>query len=116
MLTSSAKAKGRALAKWLKHELLKRFHTLGADDISVTSSGTTGGDITLSTAGYTSIPYQWECKNYHRFGVYAHFEQACSHGDREPVLILKANGLQPLAVCRAEHFLDLLKGTNETKI
>ena len=116
MLTSSAKAKGRALAKWLKDEILQRFNHLHADDLSVTPSGVTGGDLTQSPAATALLPYQWECKAYARFAGYAFYDQAARHGDREPIVIIRANRRRPLAIIDAEHFLDLLKGTNETKI
>ena len=116
MLTSSAKAKGRALAKWLKDEILQRFNHLHADDLSVTPSGVTGGDLTQSPAANTILPYQWECKSHARFAGYAFLDQAAGHGTREPVVVLRANRRRPIVIVDAEHFLDLLKGTNETQI
>ena len=109
MLTSSAKSKGRALAKWLKDALLQRFEHLQPDDLTVTPSGVTGGDLTQSPAATSVLPYQWECKSHARFAGYAFFDQAYEHGDREPVVIVRANHRRPLAIIDAEHFLDLLK-------
>ena len=114
MLTSSAKAKGRALAKWLKDAILARNDVLGSGDITVTSSGTTGEDLGCSPAARARFPYQVECKNHARMAVYDFYDQAVGHGSFEPLVVIKANRRKPLVVVDAEHFLDLVRKTTTT--
>lgn len=113
MKPSSAKAKGRRLAQWLKGAILGHYPSLGEDDIGVTSSGTTGEDITLSPAARGFVPFQFECKNRKAFAICRDYEQATSHGTREPALVIKENRGQPLVLVRATIFLELLKGYNK---
>lgn len=108
MLTSSAKAKGRRLCQWLKDALLRRSQ-LGIDDIRVTSSGAGGEDVSLSPQARTLFPVQFECKNVARFAGYAYYDQATQHGRHTPVVIVKGNHREPLALLKAEDFLDLLQ-------
>ena len=115
MKTSSAKAKGRRLATYVKEAILGRFTGLGGDDVIVTGSGATGEDLTLSPLARSRVPFQIECKNRAAIAIYRDFEQAISHGDREPLLVIKENRSEPLAVLRADHFFDLLKELQNLK-
>lgn len=108
MKPSSAKAKGRRLAQWLKAEILRNYPALKPDDIGVTSSGTTGEDITLSPAARDAVPFQFECKNRKAFSICRDFDQAVGHGDREPVLVIKENRGEPLVLIKAQTFFELL--------
>lgn len=109
MKTSSAKQKGRLLQQWLCKELLKRFPSLEAGDITNTSMGCQGEDVKLSPAARKLIPMQFECKSLAKVAVYQHMEQAKTHGLFDPVVIIKQNHSKPLAVLDAELFFDLLK-------
>lgn len=108
MLTSSAKAKGRALAKWLRNRILDQFPALTADDVRVTSSGAGGEDVTLSSGARRVLPYQFECKSYRRFAVYDAYDQAVSHGPHTPVVVIKQNGRDPLVILHLDDWLDLV--------
>lgn len=108
MKTSSAKAKGRRLAQWVKDVLLGFSPQLKEDDLVITSSGDTGEDLRLSPAARAIYPIQIECKNHKAFAIYGDYDQASSHGDYFPVLVIKANRREPLAVVDAEYFFALL--------
>ena len=109
MTPQSAKNKGRILAKWLKNEILKKFTQLKQDDIRVTSSGAGGEDLSLSPRARASLNVQFECKSRASFIGYTFYEQSVSHGEFIPVVIIKANHREPLALLSAEHFLQLLQ-------
>jgi len=124
MKTSSAKAKGRRLAQWVKDVLIGFAPFLKDGDIIVTSSGTTGEDVVLSPRAREVYPVQIECKNHKAFAVYSDYDQAVSHGPFNAVLVIKANHREPLAVVDAGLFFTLLcersvlaemKGVNATK-
>ena len=107
MKTSSCKAKGAALCKWTRDKLLDMF-ILEPDDLRVTSSGTTGEDLQLSPAARKLLPIQFEMKNMAQIGVYKFYEQAQTHGNYEPVVVMKQNRSKPLVCCDAEYFFSLL--------
>jgi hypothetical protein len=104
----SAKAKGRKHQNYVRDELLKIFPELEYDDIVSTSMGVTGEDIKLSPAARKLIPYQIECKSKAKSQVHTHYEQAKSHGDYEPLVLIKADRKPVLAVVSWEHFKILL--------
>jgi hypothetical protein len=104
--TSSAKAKGRNLQKWVAARLLEHAaKELEGDDIKSTSMGAGGEDVMLSPAARKVYPWQIECKSYARIAVYDFYNQACSHGTHEPIVFIKQNGCKPLAVMDAEYFI-----------
>lgn len=109
MKTSSAKAKGRKLQQWVRDEILKRFPELHPDDVKSTSMGVNGEDVQLSPAAREKLPIQLEMKNNARHAVYRIYEQCQTHGNHEPVCIIKENRAKPLAVVDAEFLLDLLQ-------
>jgi hypothetical protein len=92
---------------------LKTFPSLGKDDVRSTSMGMGGEDVQLSTAARKLIPYQTECKNKARSQLHTWYEQAASHGDHEPLLIVKRNNDVTLATVSLEHFMELVKKNNE---
>lgn len=63
----------------------------------------------LSPAARKVVPYQVECKNLARHAVYKHYDQAITHGGYQPLLIIKQNRREPLAVVDAKHFFELIK-------
>lgn len=110
MTPKSAKAKGRVLQNWLADSLRDFFAEYLKDgDIKPAIMGETGADIKFSPLAQLHIPYQFECKNKAKYAVYTDYEQACEHGELEPVLIIKENGKRPLAVVDAVHFLSLIE-------
>lgn len=71
--------------------------------------GATGEDVTLSPAARKKVPYQIECKNKATSQVHTYYDQAKSHGNHEPVVIVKKDRDIPLAVISLDNFLKLLK-------
>jgi hypothetical protein len=108
MKPQSAKAKGRNLQKWVVEQLQKRFPQLRQGDLVSTSMGAGGEDVKLSPAARDAIPYQFECKSLAKVAVYNYYEQAKTHGNHEPVAVVKQNGKKPLVVVDAEVFFDLI--------
>lgn len=109
MKTQSAKAKGRRLQQAVRDGILQRFPALEPDDVRSTSMGAGGEDVQLSPAARKCFPYQVECKNLASIAIYKHYEQASGHNNYEPLLVVKQNRSNPLAVVDLEHFLDLVK-------
>ncbi len=69
MKTSSCKAKGRNLQKWVRDLILESFPSLEADDVRSTSMGAGGEDVQLSPAARKLFPYSLECKNVEKLNV-----------------------------------------------
>lgn len=114
MKTSSCKAKGRALCATVQQGLLKLFPELDPTDIRVTSSGTNGEDLQFSPAARKMIPISVEGKNRAAFAIYKDYTQAKSNaGVHTPVLVIKQNRSQPLAVVDLDIFLQLLRKAYE---
>ena len=107
MKTSSAKAKGRNLQKWVVSQLVEH---LGAnpEDIESRPMGSQGEDIILGKQSRQIFPYSVECKNQEKVNVweaYAQAEQNCK--GYEPVVVIKRNRTKPLVLVDAEHFVEL---------
>lgn len=109
MKPQSAKSKGRNFQQLIRDLLLDLFSMLEKDDIRSTSMGAGGEDIILSPAARKLIPYQIECKAKARAQVYTWYEQAKTHGDHEPIVVVKQDRKKPLVIVDAEHFFQLLK-------
>lgn len=112
MKTSSAKAKGRALQKWVRDKLLEWFPTLDADDVRSTSMGAQGEDIQLSAKARNQFPFTVECKNQEGFKkIYDAYEQAKNNVTKNtlPVVIIKSNRKVPLAIVDAEFFIEAMQ-------
>lgn len=101
----------------IRDSILKYFPELTEDDVRSTSMGAGGEDVTLSQAARKVLPIQVECKNKEKFAVYKDYDQACEHGKYDPVLFIKQNQREPLAVVNAEWFLQLMRKLhiNESK-
>ena len=112
MTPQSAKNKGRKLQQWVKNTLLILSPELEEDDVRSTSMGNGGEDVQLSPAARKLFPIQIECKNKAKYAVYKDYEQAKEHGDYTPVLIIKQNNSQPLAVEDARWLLEKLKNVS----
>lgn len=111
MKTSSAKAKGRNLQKYICSCILKFFPAIPILDVVSRPMGSQGTDILLSAKAKEFFPYKVECKNQEAFAnVYKAFEQAVSQKeDGEPLLIIKRNRTKPLAIMDFDHFMKLVK-------
>jgi len=118
MRPQSAKAKGRRLCKRFK-EILDYVFKFEDGDVRVTSSGVTGEDILLSPHAQRLFPYSTECKNQETLQLWKSWDQARQHSTktgRTPVLIIKRNGSEMLAVIPADHFVSLVRDANGTVV
>jgi len=73
--------------------------------------GAQGEDLMLSQAARDLFPYSIECKNQEAINIWAAWNQATTNsGGHQPLLIIKRNRAQPLAVVDAKHFIQLSTG------
>ena len=110
MKQSSRQNKARYLQNLVKDKIIKLFNLTNAD-IRTSNTGENGEDVKLLTLTAKKVfPYATECKNTEQFiGMYKNFKQSRGHNHREPLLIIKMNRQQPLAVISLEHFFELLE-------
>ena len=114
MKSASCKAKGRRAAKEVKAAMLARFKMLKDDDINVTSSGTTGEDLTLSPRARAFIDLSPEVKNQESLNIWAALAQAESNaGEHTPVVFFRRNKSKMYAALAADDLLDLYVRINE---
>ena len=109
MKTSSAKAKGRNLQKWVVSKLIEHLQ-LDEEDLESRPMGSSGEDIIMGKLSRQKFPYSVECKNQEKVNVweaYAQAEQNCK--GYEPVVVIKRNRQKPLVLLDAEHFVELCK-------
>lgn len=106
---SSAKQKGRLLQNKIRDDLLGEFPSLTNDDVRSTSMGAAGEDVQLSQAARKLFPYQTECKSKATSQIHTYYEQAKTHGDNEPLVLVKQNRKEILAIVSWEHFKKLIK-------
>jgi hypothetical protein len=112
MTPGAAKSKGRRAQQFVRDAILETFPSLTTDDVRSTSMGATGEDVTLSTAARKLLPYQIECKNKAKSQMHTWYEQAASHGDSEPLLVVHRDRGIYLATVSLNHFLKLMKIIN----
>ena len=105
----SLKAKGRYLQNVVKDKIVELFPYLKKKDIRCARDSEPGSDIKLlSLTARKLFPYDVECKNREEYRtIYKHFKQAVGHSPREPLLVIKMNREEPLAVITLDHFFDL---------
>ena len=111
MLTSSCKAKGRALQQTFRDCLrnIGRGHGLEDDDIKSTGMGQSGVDVTLSPAalkvfGHLAV----ECKNVEALNVVKVFwDHAAKYPGSYPLLVHKRNKTMPLVTMQLVDFLEI---------
>lgn len=109
MQPASAKAKGRRCQQQVAKDILELFPQLTKDDVRSTSMGVTGADIQLSQAAKGVFPYQVECKAKAKSPVHTLYEQAKTHGDLEPLVLVKKDRDVILAIVSWEHLQKLIK-------
>ena len=68
--------------------------------------GAGGEDIMLSAKARNMFPYSVECKNQETLNVWKAFVY-------QPLLIIKKNRKEPLAVVEANHFIELIDNSKE---
>ena len=109
MKTSSAKAKGRLLQQLVAKKLRESFPQFTELDIKSTSMGVTGEDVQLSQPAKNLLCIQIECKNRAKIAVFQDYAQAKTHGNAEPVVVLKQNRTKPLVLIDLDYYMKLLK-------
>ena len=109
MTPQSAKAKGGNLQKLVAKKLREYFPQFTELDITSTSMGVNGEDVKLSQPAKNLLGIQIECKNRAKIAVFQDYAQAKTHGNAEPVVVLKQNHSKPLALVDLDYFINLLK-------
>ena len=109
MNNNSRKAKSRYLQNIVREKIIRLFK-LDPGDIRTSNTGENGEDIKLlSITSKRAFPYSVECTNTEQYiGLYRKFKQAKKHNHREPILVLKKNRSEPLAVITLDHFFELI--------
>lgn len=109
MKVASKKAKGRNLQKLVVQKILAKFPQLTERDVASTSMGASGIDVQLSEAAAKLFPFATECKAQEALSLYPAFEQAKANAkDLTPLLIVKKNRQEVLAVLRLDDFMKLV--------
>ena len=114
MNNKSRKAKGRILQNLVRDKVQKLFPSLKKDDIRTSLMSETGADVKLiSLMARKLMPYDIETKNREEYKtIYKHYKHACKHGNSQPLLVIKMNRENPLAVIDLDHFMELLARAN----
>ncbi len=111
MKTSSAKNKGRLFQQLVRDRICKLLKPYGvvAEDVKSTSMGVSGVDVQLSPFAKQFLPIAVECKSHARMAIYSLWEQAVSNASQgvKPVLFIKANQKEPLAVLSLDDYMYL---------
>ena len=111
MLTSSAKAKGRNLQNIVVEYVRKLVSPpCEPSDVKSTPLGTQGPDVWLSGCAKELFPFQVECKVRAKMALSGWWEQAVGHceGRDKPLLVVRWDRGEPLAVMKLEDLFDLL--------
>jgi len=111
----SRKAKGKEFQNFLRQDIID---TIGVHekDILSTPMGLNGCDIYLSQAARGLFPFGIEAKRTERLDLWGAWEQACTNATREelhPLLVVKRNKTEPLAILRWFDFICLMERLNE---
>ena len=110
MKYNSKKRKFLKLQNQIRIKILKAFPHLKKKDVDIATEGQSGPDILLSRIGKKLCPYQYEIKSQNRMAtIYKWFAQASKKTRLNPVVVMKANGREPLVVLDVDHFFDLIK-------
>ena len=109
MKPQSAKAKGRNLQKRVRDAILEAYPDLTDRDVRSTSMGAGGVDILLSERAIGTFPYSVECKCRASMAIYDLWADTTDNvaPGTHPLLVVKANNKEPLAVVSLQHFMEL---------
>jgi hypothetical protein len=115
--TSSAKSKGRLLQKKVRDSVLDTFPELSELDVRSTSMGVSGVDIQLSKTALDTFPYSVECKSRAKMDVYRLWQDTTDNlaPNTNPLLVIKMNHKDPLAVVTLKHFMELTAIANKSR-
>lgn len=110
MLTSSCKAKGRALQKMVVQTLIRYFPSLTTDDIVSRPMGSQGTDVMLSSAALKVIPLSIECKNTERVNIWAAIDQAEANRKTNTAacVIIKRNHTHPYVIISLDTLMRIM--------
>lgn len=107
--TSSAKAKARRLQQQVRDAILEAHPELETDDVRSCPMGSNGTDIQLSPAAAMAFPFSVECKARASVALlYDALMQAEGQNAHTPLLVLKADRKDALAVLKFSDFMKLL--------
>lgn len=110
--TKSRKSKGRLGQHEVRDKLLEAFPDLQNSDITSQIMGMRGEDILLSPKAREAIPCTFEVKR-RKSGLttlYNYYKQAKNHKKGEPVVALRQDREDWLAVISLDYFIKLLSG------
>ena len=108
---SSRKAKGRRFQQQICGDLLTHL-PIEPGDIMSTGMGQSGCDVYLSPAARRVFPYGVECKNVEKVALWESWRQCETNAGKvglTPLLLIKRNREEPLAVLRWSDLLTLLR-------
>jgi len=109
MKPASAKNKGRNLQKKVRDVILEAFPDFTNRDVRSTSMGAAGVDVLLSEVAASRFPYSIECKSRARMALYDLWMDTVDNvaPNTNPLLVVKQNNSEPLAVVSLKHFMEL---------
>jgi hypothetical protein len=114
MKTSSCKAKGRTLQKYVCQKLHEVFSFLGLepDDFLSRSMGANGTDVIFSPLATKLVgDYPIECKNVEKLNVpQVYAEHAGKYPGKRALLVHKKNHSKALVTLSLDDFLKILEG------
>lgn len=117
MKTRSAKNKGARLQKFVGNEFARVYSLeYGQDkDICGRVMGDIGTDVVMSELTKRKIPYDIECKNCEKWNLEKFWEQTISNTkeNRQPLLVIKKNHIDPLIVITFKDFIEILDKNNK---
>ena len=108
---ASRKAKGRRFQQAVRQDLTDRLD-IHEGDILSTAMGQAGCDLYLSPVARARFPYGVECKHQEVIALPAWWRQCTANAEKEgltPLLLIKRNREEPLAVLRWSDLLALLQ-------
>ena len=114
----SRKQKGKAFQNRVRQDLIDHLGVPEGDVLS-TAMGQSGCDLYLSPAARERFPFGVECKAQEAIALPAWWRQCTRNAEKEgltPLLLIKRNREEPLAVLRWSDLLLLLTTTNQSKI
>lgn len=104
----SRKSKGASLQKEVKGFVHDTFPELEDDDILSRSMGSSGTDLHLSPKARSLFPFDVECKRTERVKLWESWEQCKANAHNTPLLVIKRNRSDTLAVLKLEDLLEIL--------
>jgi hypothetical protein len=107
----SAKGKGRRLQQEVRDIILDNFKMLEPDDVKSTSMGSGGEDVMLSPLARKTLGgIQIECKRVKTFKtVYNWIKQAKSHGPHKPLVVVRADREESLAILPLSDYIAMIR-------